>query len=174
MPGTDCFQTHINQWILSGALWWGHLWSPCFRDMGAEAQRGWHVQGHTASRGWDWDGFNCLEDFLTRARTPWQVLATGIANCLGNADDIKRPGQGNVLHLVQGRKAQAMSQSLSQLPTKILPFSHQRAQRLNVNWKNLSSHFGTNFCIKSLVYFYDMQIRGIDGKFNNVIILAMP
>lgn len=102
------------------------------------------------------------------------MLATGIANCLGNADDIKRPGQGNVLHLVQGRKAQAMSQSLSQLPAKILPFSHQRAQRLNVNWKNLSSHFGTNFCIKSLVYFYDMQIRGIDRKFNNVIILAMP
>lgn len=67
---------------------------------------------------------------------------------------------------------------LESLPTPsqgiIFPFPHQRKQQPNVDWKNLSGHPRTNFCIKSLVYFYNMQIRGTDGKFNNVVILVMP
>ena len=93
----------------------------------------------------------------------------------------KRPGQGNVFKVLQFSPCPGQKDSgavLESLPAPshgiIFPFHHQRAQRLNVPWKNLFGHFRANFCIKSLVYFYSMQIRGADGKFNNAVIPVMP
>lgn len=122
------------------------------------------------------------KDFLTRIPNLWQVLATGIANFLGKADHVgKRLGQRNVFEVVWVSPCPGQEETrnvLELLPTSsqdiIFPSPHQRTHRLNVNWKNLSGHLRTNFCIKSLVYFYNMQIRSTDGKFNNVIILVVP
>lgn len=120
--------------------------------------------------------------FLTTIPNFWQVLATEIANFLGKADHIReRLGQRNMFEEVWFSPCPGQEETrnvLELLPTSsqdiIFPSPHQRKHTLNVNWKNLSGHLRTNFCIKSLVYFYNMQIRGTDGKFNNVIILVVP
>lgn len=78
-------------------------------------------------------------------------------------------------HLVQGGRDSGEVLESLEAPSQdiIFPFPHQTMQSLNANWKNLSGHLRTKFYIKSLVYFYNMQIRGADRKFNNVIILGM-
>lgn len=110
------------------------------------------------------------------------MLAIRITNCLEKADHIKKKlRQGKVFKVVQFSPWPGQEETrnvLESLPTSsqdiIFPSPYQRTHRLNVNWKNLFGHLRTNFCIKSLVYFYNMQIRGTDGKFNNVIILVVP
>lgn len=129
MPGIECFKTHNNHLIPSGTMWERPYCTSCARDRVAEAQRGWHVQGHTASKCWTMMALIVYKDFLTRIPTLWQVLARGIVNCLEKADNIKkRLGPGKVFEVVRyspcpGQKERlGMSWSHSRLPAKILSF----------------------------------------------------